>query len=54
MKQEFVIASINRDNLLSKQKLETAFKMFDKVFFKKNTKNSKKLKKLKKLKKTQK
>ena len=30
---EFVIASINRENLLSKQKLETAFKMFDKVSF---------------------
>ena len=28
---EFVIATINRENLLSKQRLEMAFKMFDKV-----------------------
>jgi calcium-dependent protein kinase len=27
---EFVIATINREKLLSKEKLETAFKMFDK------------------------
>jgi calcium-dependent protein kinase len=28
---EFVIATINRENLLSKQRLETVFNMFDKV-----------------------
>jgi len=30
---EFVTASINRQKLLSKEKLEIVFKMFDKVFF---------------------
>lgn len=30
---EFVTASINRKKLLSKEKLEIVFKMFDKVFF---------------------
>ena len=29
---EFVIATINKENLLSKQRLDIAFKMFDKVF----------------------
>ncbi len=28
---EFVIATVNRENLLSKQRLETVFNMFDKV-----------------------
>ena len=28
---EFVVATMNRENMLSKQKLDTAFKMFDKV-----------------------
>lgn len=30
---EFVYATINKENLLSKQRLETAFKIFDKVNF---------------------
>ena len=30
---EFVTASINRQKLLSKERLEMAFKMFDKVEF---------------------
>ena len=28
---EFVVATINRENMLSKQRLETAFKIFDTV-----------------------
>ena len=28
---EFVIATINRQNILSKERLEAAFKMFDRV-----------------------
>ena len=44
---EFVISTINRENLLSKQRLEMAFKMFDKVkkiifFLKKSFKIQKK------------
>ena len=30
---EFVVAALNREKLLSKQKIESAFKMFDKVQF---------------------
>lgn len=30
---EFVMATINREGLLSKQRLEAAFNMFDKVFY---------------------
>lgn len=30
---EFVVATMNKKNMLSKQKLEKAFKMFDTVFF---------------------